>query len=273
MKELTLKEIQTISLEILNDVHEFCQSNNIHYTLAFGTLLGAVRHKGFIPWDDDVDIMMPRPDYERFCKNYKSNDFVLMCIQNDKDYLLPYAHVCDMKKTIVKTTDYWTMKECGIKIDVFPIDNVSDNINEFEKQWRKCYKTWKVFRMHRSAIDLHIDKDLSLLKNAKRLLKKVVLVNGRLTRWIALKNDRIARRYEYASTKHWGHLSHVNGTDKSYNRMDDLSGFSLMDFENHKFYVLNGYDNVLRCSYGDYMQLPPLEDRCPHHSFLTFYKE
>lgn len=273
MRELTLKEIQAISLEILNDVHMFCQANSIRYTLAFGTLLGAVRHKGFIPWDDDVDVMMPRPDYERFCNSYRSSSFVLMCIQNDRDYLLPYAHVCDMKKTIVKTTDYWTTKECGIKIDIFPIDNVSDDVSEFEKQWMKCRKTWDSLRRHRSAINLQPSKGLSLGKNIKIFIKKAILVNGCMTRLIAIKNDKIARRYQFGTTMHWGHLSHVNGTDKSYNRMEDISGFSLVDFEGYKFFILNGYDNVLRCSYGDYMQLPPIEERRPHHGFLTYYRE
>ena len=70
MQELTLKELQQASLDILKDVHSFCEANQIQYSIAYGTLIGALRHKGFIPWDDDVDIVMPRPDFERFCKIY-----------------------------------------------------------------------------------------------------------------------------------------------------------------------------------------------------------
>ena len=72
MKEMTLREVQLFELDILKDVHEFCMANHINYSLAYGTLIGAIRHKGFIPWDDDRDIVMPRPDHDRFCRTYKS---------------------------------------------------------------------------------------------------------------------------------------------------------------------------------------------------------
>lgn len=75
-RRLTLSELQSVSLEILCKIDSFCRKNNIRYSLTYGTLIGAVRHKGFIPWDDDVDIMMPRPDYERFLSEFKSNDEV-----------------------------------------------------------------------------------------------------------------------------------------------------------------------------------------------------
>ena len=68
MKELTNQDIKDVSLDILNTIHSFCTKNNIQYSLGYGTLLGAIRHKGFIPWDDDVDVLMPRPDFEKFCK-------------------------------------------------------------------------------------------------------------------------------------------------------------------------------------------------------------
>ncbi len=82
MKELTLSDVKAVSLDILKDVHEFCIAHDIKYSLAYGTLIGAIRHKGFIPWDDDIDIVMPRPDFERFFKEYKSEKGIIVYLQN-----------------------------------------------------------------------------------------------------------------------------------------------------------------------------------------------
>ena len=99
MKEMTLREVQLFGLEILKDVHHFCTLNGIRYSLAYGTLLGAIRHKGFIPWDDDIDIVMPRPDYEKFCKTFKSDAGYDIFSPVEGDCYLGYARVCDLKRT------------------------------------------------------------------------------------------------------------------------------------------------------------------------------
>ena len=100
MKEMTTTDIQQVSLDILKDVHSFCQKEGIKYSLAYGTLIGAIRHKGFIPWDDDVDIMMTRPEYERFIRAYKSsNGYELL--PEGKDSMIAMARVYDRQKTQV----------------------------------------------------------------------------------------------------------------------------------------------------------------------------
>ena len=101
VKVLTLKEIQTESLGILKDIHSFCIKHDIKYSVVGGTLLGAVRHQGFIPWDDDIDLMMPREDYERFCRIYCSEQYRLFSCHNDRSCKIAYARVCDMNRTLV----------------------------------------------------------------------------------------------------------------------------------------------------------------------------
>ena len=107
MREMTLKEIQQVSLGILKDIHKFCVEHDIQYSLCYGTLLGAIRHKGFIPWDDDIDITMPRPEFDRFIKSYQSEKgYRLFAAENndgDTEVSVPFARVCEMQRTFVDT--------------------------------------------------------------------------------------------------------------------------------------------------------------------------
>ena len=131
MKEMTLQEVQKVSLDILKDVHDFCESHNIKYSLAYGTLLGAVRHKGFIPWDDDVDIIIPRPDYERFCREYySSHGYKLYCPEDPANYMV-FARVCDNEHTLVKTNHPWASEQTGVWIDIFPFEGLPSDEGDF----------------------------------------------------------------------------------------------------------------------------------------------
>ena len=102
MKELSLQEIKQVELEILKEFNSFCEENNIRYFLAFGTLLGAIRYKGFIPWDDDVDVLVPRDDYNRLLKQFQNNEkYCLYAFERDKKYSFPFAKLCDMKTRLL----------------------------------------------------------------------------------------------------------------------------------------------------------------------------
>ena len=124
MREMSLKDIQGVSLDILNEIHEFCQGNSIRYTLYYGTLLGAIRHNGFIPWDDDVDIAMPRPDYDRFINSYVSKKGYKLFsreINENENVYIPFSRVCEMEKTMVISPIIpWCSSLTGVWIDIFP---------------------------------------------------------------------------------------------------------------------------------------------------------
>ena len=138
--------MKQIQVDILKDIHQFCEANNLHYTLIFGSLLGAIRHKGYIPWDDDIDIAMLRPDYEKFVASYsgKNGAYRVYDYRNDVDYHHPYAKVADTRTILEERT---SMKDIGINIDVFPFDNLfdtKDECNQFIKSLDGFKKKFRI---------------------------------------------------------------------------------------------------------------------------------
>lgn len=117
MKEIDVDELKHIQLDMLKDVHAFCVNNNIKYSLAYGTLLGAVRHRGYIPWDDDIDIMMLREDYNRFVHSYDNDIYRIEDLSTDPDYELPYAKVEDVRTVMKEFVN--GSSSSGVYIDIF----------------------------------------------------------------------------------------------------------------------------------------------------------
>ncbi len=126
MKQMSLEDIQGVSLDILAAVDDFCTNKGIKYSLGYGGLIGAVRHKGPIPWDDDIDIIMERPEYDRFIKIFNQvgpNGLKLFAPELGNSYF-SISRICDMSRTFVRKYYQWTDEETGVWIDVFPIDGL-----------------------------------------------------------------------------------------------------------------------------------------------------
>ncbi len=272
-RQLTLQDVQKVSLEIFLDVHEFCMKNGIKYCMSGGTLLGAVRHKGFIPWDDDVDLFMLRPDYDRFISTYKSDRYVLLTMENNKDYFLPYAHVADMDQTVIEYNyDPFSRKKTGVKIDIFPLETVSNDEREFDKQFKKGCRLWKVFARARTAF-WKFSKDKSLKYNAGLLARKIVTLGGRLVYCLSHLIDKNARKYEFGATDYVGLLSFPVLRAKQRHRLDVFADTVLLDFEGHKVCAPIKYEEFLTTAFGsDYMTPPPEDQRVGPHTMRIYYK-
>lgn len=273
MKVLTTREIQAESLKILQTVHGFCEENGLVYSLAFGSLIGAIRHKGFIPWDDDIDIIMPRPDYERFVTTFSAPGLGIAS-EKDKDYYLNYCRVFDTVKTGCHTIlPIGKNYKGGVWIDVFPADGVADDFKAFSENIRPHKHLWTLQLRYRYSLTswkeiLHAgsvkDKCILLaLKISGRGQKLLDRVNAELR--------QNAVRIPFGSTGHWSQLGVLDDGIRNYQLCSDFETTLEAEFEGHSFRIMNGYDRFLRNIYGDYMKLPPEDQRVPKHGHATLY--
>ena len=267
MKEMTTKDIQRVSLDILRDVHSFCVQNNIRYSLQGGSLLGAIRHNGFIPWDDDIDIIMPRPDYDKFCKTYhSSHNYKLICRENQTCYLM-FARVCEMEKTLVDCVlCSWTTQQTGVWIDIFPADGAEDDFQEAKKRIDKATDIWKVCLQTRRSYS-SLSNMTGFMMKLKQFFRKILYSH----RDLFDKHYKLCKLIPYGSTNHYSNIAYLGYGMKEYHRTAVMDSFILHNFEDSQFYIMQGYDEALKEKYGDYMQLPPVDQQVARHYFEKFY--
>ena len=265
MKEMTLQEIQQYSFKALLHVHEFCVEHDIPYTLAYGTLIGAVRHKGFIPWDDDIDIIMTRENFERFLKEFKSDDHYRLVSPYDRNSFLAFARVCDIKETQIETRFPWSNYTTGVWIDIFPMDAISDNEATHKRQWKVHNALWSLIQNMRDTLT-----NWAPNYYWKFLFKKIVFLNGVFTRPAVKLEMSLINNPKYANSSHCAQLACCD--EYGFYEKKDFEEYTTLDFEGHQLMAVKEYDKLLRLLYGDYMQLPPEEDQIPkQRSYIEFY--
>ena len=271
MKELTLIELQNEELKILKDVHEFCERNNIRYSLYGGTQIGAMRHKGFIPWDDDIDIIMPRKDYTRFCNEYVSDKYELACVDKNNDYMLGFARVFDCKYTTIVSYYPWLHKDVGVWIDIFPADGMPDNEKDIIRLYDKVIRLRKKLIFPRRATSSY-SAFPSLLGKTKLFVMKILTFNGKTGHILAKRLDKTMQTYDFETSPNWASLSNVRGFhEKKHHVKQTFQTCELVDFEDMKAFIMNGTDVVLHDRYKDYMKLPPESERVPKGSGYVHY--
>ena len=261
MKTINLDELRSIQLDLLQKTTEFCENNGLRYFFFVLTLIGAIRHKGFIPWDDDIDIAMPRSDYDRFVKtfNQPKNYYQVVNLDTNPHYEYCFAKVFD-NRTIMKELHY-PGDTFGVYIDIFPADGVK---NKF--QIRKIMMLHKLLNTKRANY-YHRTISKKIINTFGKLLL-LPLSARQIARWM----DNEARRYAFCSLPSAGLIANPLGLGEKVDK-SVFDGDIYQEFEGGKYRVPVGYDTWLRSIYGDYMQLPPEEHRVTHHTFEAWWKD
>ena len=264
-----LKTIQHLLLELFKEYHEICEVNGLVYNAFGGTMLGAVRHKGFIPWDNDIDVTMPRPDYEKFIRlvNDKYSSHFKALAYPDKGCLYPYAKFILRDSIWIENALRLPDKfPIGLYIDVFPADGYPEQNPE---QFFKCYSTLEKMRVYKNL-------KFTVPSGWKRyfiFVKCIIAMICRAfpTHFYLKREISISKKNDFKSAHNL--LLMGNGWyQKGKIKKDVYLNRKLYDFEDMKIWGINDYDEHLKRLYGDYMSLPPVEDRVPNHDSQFYIK-
>lgn len=266
MRELSVEEVRTVQLDILKAVDKWCRENNVNYYLIAGTLLGAIRHKGYIPWDDDIDICMLRTDFEKFLHNFNENrddgyKVLHSCV--DKQFPYEYAKVVDTRTKLVENTD--VKYDIGVNIDLFIFDNIDDL-----KHTGKISSKIRIPALIIEWKNMSYSKDRTLIKRAAfRIIKGIA--DSVSMYWCTKRIDEAAKTYKAYEDSQLlisGSTRWFNGTQ--IYRREWFADCADVEFEGCLFKAPKNYDEVLKVLYGDYMQLPPVEQQITHHDFKAY---
>ena len=271
MKNITQTEQKEILFEMLKYVDEICKKNNIKYFLSGGTLIGAIRHKGFIPWDDDIDICVPYNDYRKLITILKQdNKYNVHNTYDDEDYYYFFTKLTD-KRTILIEDNYNRIKDMGVFLDIFPFFHLTDSIEEYKKLYKKIKKLEKQYFRFYGYEKYYYNKSKikSIIKAIiffpQFLLKRKYKKNRQILLDLIEKNDIVQSNYIGNSIPPNSYI--LRFTKEIFAEMVDA------EFEGIKVCVPAGYKEYLTQIYGDYMQLPPENQRVTQHHFKAYWKE
>lgn len=273
-----VREVQECGIEVLKAFAKICEENNLTYFMIGGTLLGAVRHKGFIPWDDDIDVAMPRRDYEKllsisneldispyYFDHFKKNDNMLramIMVLKDRTVKIDYLH----DNSFVEHSDY--------KIDILPIDGTPNN-----KIVRKIF----YFRLlvHRAIFKFTVIDEVNMdnLDKKRPFIEKILINFARVTKLgNYINGHKVLNKLEAMLKAYDMYKSNICGTfHGAYKLREFVDSKYFMErkiysFEDGRFYGPKDYDGYLTCIYGDYMKLPPIECRKGKHKIIKVEK-
>lgn len=261
-----LRELQLCELDGLLFFDKFCRKHGLTYYLCGGCLIGALRHGGFIPWDDDVDVLMPRPDYERFLELYRTENpserFVLLDDSTGESYSGNiFAVLSDTNHTLVKEYQQNMDIPKGLPLDIFPIDGLAEGklprlVQYFWTMVYSLFRSQIIPKNQGSVLRLGSKALLGIFRSKKSRYKIWKFAEKRMTRYNFDESTSVAELCAgFYFMKKVYPRSIYNGTTE-------------LEFEGHNFLAMKNYDEYLRIPFGDYMELPPEEDRIPHHDII-----
>lgn len=263
MERELLRKVQLVQLEIAKEVKRVCEENDIRYFLCCGTLIGTIRHKGFIPWDDDLDIGMLRPEYEKFCRIAPQKLRAEYCFQNwysEPNYALPFGKVMRRNTLYLESKKTADLRENGIYVDIFPFDYLPEEMGArmahtnrmmqlFRTKLMKCgYRPWmdceKIIWKKRIGYLFYQAKALSA--DSRRLTEQF---------------DALAK-----APGQTGVLTRQDGiSNREFYQADWFAELVTAPFEGESFAIPKAYHEILTAQYGDYMQPPPEDQRENRH--------
>ena len=267
---LSSDEIKKIELNILIEFDRYCKEKGLYYTLCGGTLLGAIRHKGFIPWDDDIDVLMPRDHYERLLNIAEQGDkdlpdHIKVVSWKDGSSDFPFIKLLD-KRTVIDNKYVEDKKTNSLWIDVFPIDgNPSD-----DEELRKLFKKSLFLRKMLTTKQAKVGGGKTLLKRVTKPIVKVFLLPFSI-KSLCNKIDMHAKSYSIEDSKYLGGVVWGYGVRERIDKEKYLKSVPV-EFEGLMFPAPSNYEEYLSGLYGDYMQLPP-EDKRQTHEIIAYIKD
>ena len=268
MKSQNFEEKQ-ILINLFKKFIQICEIHSLRYFCIGGTLLGAVRHQGIIPWDDDIDILMPREDYDKFLKldftEHKNVEIITM--HNNPHYYLPFSKFCDSSTTILEYANIPAI--VGSFIDIFPLDGAQSN---------QVVLTKDLLQFRRLANRLFVESK-NFNENIKSFFNRLFNLQLR-TAWneltlcffkkskrekIVYALENVMRRYSFESSTFVGNYGGMWGIKEFWDK-ENFDSYLLQNFETLNVRIPVGYDAILKKMYGNYMELPPVEKRVSHHN-------
>ena len=256
-------KFKEIALNILIDFDALCRAHNIKYSLAYGTLIGAVRHGGYIPWDDDIDVIMLREEYEKFMKVKDSlrKEHTFISLETNPLYSASLAKIYN-NRTVLKETKHRDLCDIGVYIDVFIFDYVPEKKMKRKclyYQAKLCRKIW-AFSTYFPKTNVALEKKIRDYAAKKQFGRKANL-------WL---NKRLKQQ---SVSKLVCAMMFVSDWDWETFSIEELNDLQEIKFEGCSFLCFKNYDMFLHRWYGDYMKLPPENERVIGHSYTVYYKE